>query len=469
MMAEYVDGAGEPVMLKVMSVAGGQGLASSRARDQLGTSHLGEVSFMINPPETQVAPKVSMPSLVADWRQRIGPILGAKELNFRAEIGRGGDPVDIELTGNNIDELMEVSAEIKAHLREYPDLFDISDSSDDTNDEIRLSIRPDAENFGITEASLARQVRQAFYGEEIQRFQRGRDDIRVMLRYPERQRQTLASLEAMRIRTPEGEEVPFTAVAVATNAKSFPSIQRIDRKRAINVRADADVLQANIPAITESLRAYLDDLMRDYPGMNYSFEGEAREARENRRTSMLGGLLLLFGIYTMLAIPFRSYVQPLIVMSIIPFGIIGGVIGHMIEGIPLSGLSYFGMLALAGVVVNDSLVLVDYINRRTREGMSVFEAANLGGAARFRAIFLTSLTTYAGLYPMIKLESLQAQFLIPMAVSLGYGVLFATVITLVLVPINYLVLHDLKGLFRMAMAEPDGEASTNLSARSSEG
>ncbi len=452
MQAKYLDTDGKPVILRVLSVIGSQGVSSSRGGGGLGQTHLGEVSFYMKAPEErQVA--IQTTALVNEWRERIGPILGAKELNFRAEIGRGGDPVDIELTGNDIDELMAVSSEIKAHLGTYPDLFDISDSADDTNDEIRLSIRPDAENFGVTEASLARQVRQAFYGEEVQRLQRGRDEIRVMLRYPERKRQTLASLEAMRIRTPDGEEIPFNAVAVATNAKSFPSIQRIDRKRSLNVTADADPTQADIPTITASISAFLDELMAEHPGMNYSFEGEAKEARENQQTTMIGGLLLLFGIYTMLAIPFRSYVQPLIVMSVIPFGLIGGVLGHMIEGLSLSMLSYFGMLALTGVVVNDSLVLVDYINRRTREGMSVFEAASVGGTARFRAIMLTSFTTFAGLYPLIKLESTQAQFLIPMAVSLGYGVLFATFITLFLVPVNYLILHDVKRLFHMAIED----------------
>ncbi len=458
MQETRVDGSGERVIQRVLSVTGGQGLSSSRSRSRLGATHLGEVSFYVKAPEDQVDPKIKTSDLVMEWRQSIGAILGAKELNFRAEIGRGGDPVDIELTGNDIDQLMRASAEIKDHLGNYPDLYDISDSADDTNDEIRLAVLPEAENFGVTEASLARQVRQAFYGEEIQRFQRGRDDIRVMLRYPERKRQTLASLEAMRIRTPDGEEIPFNAVAVATNAKSFPNIQRVDRKRSINVVADADTREADMPAITKSLTVFLDDLMVDYPGLNYSFEGEAEDARENQRTTIVGGMLLLFGIYTMLAIPFRSYIQPLIVMSVIPFGLIGGVLGHMIEGLSLSMLSYFGMLALTGVVVNDSLVLVDYINRRTREGMSVFQAANMGGAARFRAIMLTSFTTFAGLYPLIKLESTQAQFLIPMAVSLGYGVLFATFITLFLVPINYLILHDIKELFRMAVSEGETKA-----------
>lgn len=457
MRAKYVDDDGEPVIQRVLSISGGQGLSSSRGQGNLGQTHLGEVSFYVLAPEDRTV-DVKTTTLVNEWRERIGPILGAKELNFRAEIGRGGDPVDIELTGNDIGQLMKASAEIKKHLNNYPDLFDISDSADDTNNEIRLSILPRAENFGVTEASLARQVRQAFYGEEIQRFQRGRDDIRVMLRYPERRRQTLASLRNMQIRTPDGDEIPFTAVAQATNAKSFPNIQRIDRKRSINVRADADTEKADIPSITDSLTVFLDRLMLDYPGINYSFVGEAEDAEENQQTTLVGGILLLFGIYTMLAIPFRSYVQPLIVMSVIPFGLIGAVLGHMIEGLSLSMLSYFGMLALTGVVVNDSLVLVDYINRRTREGMTVFDAAKVGGVARFRAIMLTSFTTFAGLYPLIKLESTQAQFLIPMAVSLGYGVLFATIITLFLVPINYLILHDIKELFRMAVADPETES-----------
>lgn len=463
MKAEYLDADGSPIIQDILSAVGGQGVSSSRRRLSAGQDHLGEVTFHVMAPENR-ASTVSTRDLANEWRKRIGPILGAKELNFRAEIGRGGDPIDIELRGPSIEALTAVSAKIKAHLGEYPTLFDVSDSVDDTNDELRLRIRPEAENFGLTEASLARQVRQAFYGEEIQRFQRGRDDIRVMLRYPKRERETLASLEAMRVRTPEGLEVPFTAVAEATNAKSFPRIQRIDGNRAINVRADADKEKADIPTITASITTFLDELLLEYPGISYSFEGEAREARENSQTTIVGAILLIFGIYTMLAIPFRSYVQPLIVMSVIPFGLIGAVLGHMIHGMPLSMLSFFGMLALSGVVVNDSLVLVDYINRRVSEGVPMFKAAFLGGGARFRAIILTSVTTFAGLYPLITLKSTQAQFLIPMAVSLGYGVLFATFITLLLVPINYLILDDVKNLFSMATTpEKSGEeqASTD--------
>ena len=456
MQTEFTDVDGSPIIRDILSAVGGQGVSSIRRGTSTGEEHLGEVSFYVVAPENRVS-DISTTDLANEWRKRIGPILGAKELNFRAEIGRGGDPIDIELHGPDIATLSDVSSKIKEHLNGYADLFDISDSVDDTNDELRLKIRPEAENFGLTEAALARQVRQAFYGEEIQRFQRGRDDIRVMLRYPERERQTLASLEGMRVRTPEGEEVPFTAVAEAVNAKSFPRIQRIDRNRAINVRADADKDKADIPSIIDSVTVFLDDLLLEYPGVTYTFEGEAREQRENSQTTIVGAILLIFGIYTMLAIPFRSYVQPLIVMSVIPFGLIGAVLGHMIHGMSLSMLSFFGMLALAGVVVNDSLVLVDYINRRCGEGMNTFKAAYQGGGARFRAIILTSFTTFAGLYPLITLKSTQAQFLIPMAVSLGYGVLFATFITLVLVPINYLILDDVKRLFRMALPPSTNE------------
>ncbi|MGY8688659.1 MAG: efflux RND transporter permease subunit [Verrucomicrobiales bacterium] len=454
MKEEYRDDDGSYVIRDILSAVGGQGVASTRRASSSGQEHLGEVSFYVVAPEDR-ASTITSSDFANEWRKRIGPILGAKELNFRAVIGRGGDPIDIELTGPTLESLTEVSGKIKAHLSEYPTLFDISDSVDETNNEIRLKIRPSAENFGLTEAALARQVRQAFYGDEIQRIQRGRDEIRVMLRYPEQRRKTLASLEGMRIRTPDGQEVPFTAVAEAINGKSFPRIQRIDRHRAINVRADADKDKADIPTITASITEFLDELLLGYSGVSYSFEGEAREARENGNTTKIGGILLIFGIYTMLAIPFRSYVQPLIVMSVIPFGLVGAVLGHMIHGLSLSMLSFFGMLALAGVVVNDSLVLVDFINRRCREGVKTLDAAFEGGGARFRAIILTSFTTFAGLYPLITLKSTQAQFLIPMAVSLGYGVLFATFITLFLVPINYLILDDIKKLFRMASPEPD--------------
>ncbi|MEM8952841.1 MAG: efflux RND transporter permease subunit [Verrucomicrobiota bacterium] len=443
MKNEYVGPDGISIIEDHISSVGGQGVSSNRQRGTQGEPHLGEVTFYIVEPENRKI-KMETPEIVQEWRRRIGPIVGAQELYFRAEIGRGGDPIDVQLTSNNIDDLVDASAKVKEHLATYPDLFDISDNLDNTHDEIQLSIKPEAEQFGLTMSDLAEQVRQAFYGEEVQRVQRGRHDIRVMLRFPKEDRESLAALESMRIRAPDGEEVPFASVAQATLGKSFPRITRIDRKRALNITADADKTNANIDFIRDSIAVYLDDLIQKYPGMSYTYEGEAREQRESASAMWLGWGIIIFGIYSMLAIPFRSYGQPLIVMLVIPFGLIGAVIGHIIHGLPLSFLSYFGMLALSGVVVNDSLVLVDYINRRIREGTPLIDAVSKAGAARFRPIILTSLTTFAGLFPLITMQSTQSQFLIPMAVSLGYGILFATVITLILVPVTYLTFEDIR-------------------------
>ena len=221
---------------------------------------------------------------------------------------------------------------IRDHLGTYEGLFDISDSLDTAREEIQLSIKPEAEQFGLTLSSLAQQVRQAFYGEELQRINRGRDDVRIMLRYPQSERHSLQSLEQMYIRTPDGKEIPFSTVAEVTIGESFPRISRIDRNRTVNIRADADKTNVDIPNVRASISSFLDEELRAYPGVRYTFEGEAKEERENARTARIGWTILVFGIYAMLAIPFRSYIQPLIVMSVIPFGIIGAVIGHIFEG-----------------------------------------------------------------------------------------------------------------------------------------
>jgi multidrug efflux pump subunit AcrB len=288
-----------------------------------------------------------------------------------------------------------------------------------------------------------------------------------MLSFPLEDRKSIAALESMMIRTADGQPVPFSSVADAVIEQSFPRIERIDRNRAVEISADADKEAVNLDSVREDISEWLPGVIQKYPGMSFSFEGEAREERENSGGIWIGALLIVFGIYAMLAIPFRSYIQPLMVMAVIPYGLIGAVAGHLIEGninpngMPLSFLSYFGMLALSGVVVNDSLVLVDYVNRRRKAGDDVFTAVSTAGAARFRAIVLTSATTFAGLFPLIRMEATQAQFLIPMAVSLGYGILFATMITLFLVPINYLILHDIGNLFGKVY---ETEESTKVAA-----
>lgn len=466
MKAKHVGPDGVSVIEDVLSSIGGQGVSSSRATSRTGQSHQGEVVFFITPPEERTY-QMGARQLAEEWRQEIqkrGGIVGAKELYFRAEIGRGRDPIEVQLRGQNVDHLTEAAAAVREKLETYEGLFDVSDNLDESRDEIQLRIRPEAEQFGLTMSDLARQVRQAFFGEEIQKIQRDRDEVRVMLRYPREDRESIAALESMRIRTADGRSVPFSSVAEANIETSFPRIERINRSRAVEISADADKEAVDLASVRADLSEWMPELLAKYSGLSFSFEGEARDERENSGSIYIGGALIIFGIYAMLAIPFRSYIQPFMVMAVIPYGLIGAVGGHLIEGwvrkesggMPLSFLSYFGMLALSGVVVNDSLVLVDYINRQRRAGVGVFQAVRSAGAARFRAIILTSATTFAGLFPLIRMEATQAQFLIPMAVSLGYGILFATLITLLLVPINYLILHDIRTLFvRIYRTEPE--------------
>jgi multidrug efflux pump subunit AcrB len=384
------------------------------------------------------------------WREKVGNLPGVEEIRYSGEAsGHGGSPtVQVRLTGQNFEDLEAAAEEVKVLLAKFPNLSDISDSYDAGKEEVQLTIKPEAEALGLTTNDLARQTREAFFGAEAQRIQRGREDVRVMVRYPREKRASISQLERMRIRTPDGAEVPFSAVANAEIGPGFTSIRRIDRNRSVNISATADKEKVNMGAVQKELTAELPAIVAQYPGMHHTFEGEAREQQESLRSLAIGGAFVMFLIYTLLAIPLKSYVQPLIVMSAIPLGLAGAIVGHMIMGHPLSIISLFGLLALAGVVVNDSLVMVDYINMRRAEGMGLHESVITAGGARFRAIMLTSITTFAGLLPMMFETSMQAQFLIPMAISLGYGILFATLITLFLVPINFLILEDVKRAWR---------------------
>lgn len=435
----------EEVILDIVSAVGGQGVVTGRRRGgaSSGQSHVGEVSMRIVPPENRKS-EISSMAVVQQWRQRIGPIPGAQELNFRAELGRGGSPLDIQLSGPDFDDLSTAAEEVKELLANYPALFDIADTFQDGKPEIKLRIKPEAEALGLSMTALATQARQAFFGAEAQRIQRGREDVRVMVRYPREERSSLANLEQMRIRTPDGTEVPFSQVASADMGRAFSTITRIDRNRTINVTADANKETANLETIKLALAERLPQIVSPFPGMQFSLEGEAREQAESFGSVIFGGIGVLFIIYSLLAIPFRSYLQPFVVMSVIPFGLACAILGHVIMGQSVSMMSIFGMLALSGVIVNDSLVLVDYINRKRTTGESIFVSVRTAGVARFRAIMLTSMTTFAGLLPMMFEKSTQAQFLIPMAISLGWGVMLGTFVTLLLVPINYLILEDFR-------------------------
>lgn len=443
LQSQHSEPDGTPVIEHVLSRVGHTNRSGS---NDVGKSNVGQVSFRVIPPEERTT-TIDTRELVREWRKNIGQIPGAEELQFRAELGRGGEPVDIEIQGRSFDQLAEISTHIKQRLAQYPGLYDIKDTFENGKEEIRLTIKPEAQNLGLSQTDLGRQVRDAFYGQEAQRIQREKDEIKVMVRYPREQRESLESLRDMHIRTNSGQEVPFSAVAEMETGRSYAVIKRIDGNRTINVTADLDKSKTDVQQIVRDLSIYMPQLLEDYPGVKYVMQGEQREQRESMGSLKFGLIFTLFAVYALLAIPFKSYIQPLIVMVVIPFSVIGAILGHMITGYALSITSLLGMLALVGVVVNDSLVLVDYINRRRREGMPIEDAVRIAGVHRFRPIFLTSLTTFIGLMPLMLDKSTQAQFLIPMGISLGFGILFATFLTLILVPSTYIILEDIKRLF----------------------
>ena len=442
---------------------GGDGPGPFRALGGASSGHLGQVMLELVPPDSRPQ---RAEELNNRWRELTGPIPQATELTYTASAATAGSDVDVMLVGPDVAQMQAAAERLKQHLRAYTGVYDITDSFRAGKEEIKLGITPAAETLGLTLQDLGRQVRQAFYGEETQRIQRGRDDIRVMVRYPADQRRSLGDLEGMRIRTPEGGEVPFSHVAVVEPGRGFASIKRVDRNRAINVMASVDETVTSTGTVNGYLASnVLPQVLAEHPGVRYEFEGVQAEQRDAIGGLQTGFTLAMFGIFALLAIPLKSYIQPLIIMSAIPFGFVGAVWGHVIMGENVSLMSTMGIVALSGVVVNDSLVMVDFINRQRRRGGSVLQAVQEAGAARFRPILLTSLTTFAGLAPLLFEQSTQADFLKPMAISLAFGVVFATFITLILVPTSYMILEDFKWLWRRLLRRPEptgGEPSAQV-------
>ncbi|WP_286262883.1 efflux RND transporter permease subunit [Thalassotalea atypica] len=391
------------------------------------------------------------------WRERIGEIPGTQELRFFAGTNAGGGAaLEFQLTGKNDVELEHAAQSLQDKLGEYDGVFDIRNSFSRGSQEIKLSIRPEAETLGLTLTNLAKQVRQAFYGEEAQRIQRGRDELKVMVRYPKEDRLSVTDLEDMWIRTPNGEQVPFYQVADITIGQGFSTITRINQRRSITVSADIDTEKVESrKVITEMNDDIIPDILADYPSVKYGMEGASKEQADFMRQLGMAGLGALFLIYGLIAIPTKSYVQPLVIMSVIPFGIIGAIVGHWIMGKTINMMSIYGFIALTGVVVNDSLILVDFINQAKGTGRRMMDIVIDAGTQRFRAILLTSLTTFFGIFPLYFEGSLQAQFIIPMAISLGFGIVFATVITLFLIPSLYLIKEDIHHLFSRRKAQAD--------------
>ncbi|WP_411359951.1 efflux RND transporter permease subunit [Pseudidiomarina sp. YC-516-91] len=384
--------------------------------------------------------------IINRWRMETPEIAGVKAVNFQGSIGGGGGfDVEFQLAGEDLNQLSAAAKELKEALGQFDGVFDIEDTFGAGNDEIILELKPLATAMGITLSELSNQVRYAFYGAEAQRIQRGDEEVRIMVRYPLEERQSIGNLEDMKLRTADGGMIPFTELANIRFAKGYNTITRIDRERSVNVRArvDKDRIEP-FEVVRQVMSQEIQPILDKYPMVNAKLEGASQDEAEATSSLAVGFGLALFAIFALMAIPLKSYSQPLIIMSVIPFGMIGAVVGHWILGMPISILSLFGIIALAGVVVNDSLVMVDYVNQARRDGTPLRQAVQDAGSARFRAIVLTSLTTFFGLLPIVLEKSLQAKMVIPMAISLAFGILFATVITLLLIPCLYIILDDAK-------------------------
>jgi len=440
---------GKTILRNIYTVVGGH---TSRRSMGSGSPHLGEVAIYLKQSDQR---NVGSVGFARRWSKLIGEIPGAESLLFRAELMHMGDDIAVQLAHDDFAVLQAAAIRVKKALYGYKGLLDIADSYEEGKRELALKLRPEARALGITQAELASQVRGAFYGAEALRLQRGRNELRVMVRYPLSQRRSLADVNAMRIRTANGGEIPFAQAAFVDDGRGFSYIQRTNRRRVIDVTARANRRVANPDEILQELKVgVLARLQADYPGLTYDLEGQMRERRESMSSMRWGFLAALGVIFVLLAIPFRSYAQPLLVMSAIPFGIVGAVGGHLLMGFDMSLLSMMGVVALTGVVVNDSLVLIDFINRNRKQGMSVYDAVLAGGQRRFRPIVLTTATTFLALAPMLAEPSVQAKFLVPMAVSLAFGVLFATQITLVLIPALYMILEDAKAAWAWLRGKP---------------
>lgn len=404
-------------------------------------SNVAEVALELSPGEDR---SISTYAISNRWKELVGDIPGVDSLTFASSMLSAGDDVSVELGHSDFDKLLSATEQLKAYLGQYNGVSEIADSFETGKRELDFELTKAGIAAGLTRQNLARQVRQFYYGAEAQRVQRGRDDIKVLVRYTEEERSKLASLDELRIRLPNGEELPLATVATFSEQRGYSTLERTDRKRIVRVTAAVNQEAADPGEINATLKdTFLPALMQDIPGLNFSFEGAERERMESMASLARGMAIALFAIFALLAVQLRSYTKPLIIMAIIPLGMVGAVLGHMFLGYSLSFFSMFGVVALFGVVINDSLVLLDLINRLVDDGVPIREAVIRGGRRRFRAILFTSLTTFVGLAPMVLETSMQAQFLIPMAISLSGGVAFATFLTLLLVPALVLFREDM--------------------------
>lgn len=425
-----------------------------------------DVEIVMKPPDQR---DMTAREVITLWRDSIGDLPGVDQITFEAERGPGGyrRDISIDLSHSDIGVLEKASAALVERADQFVNTREVNDNYDRGKTQFDFRLRPEGRALGLTPADIGGQLRGAFYGSLALRLLRGTNEIEVRVKLPEEERKDLYNLENLVIRTPTGMEVPLLDVVEITQGEAFASITRRDGRRIVSVSMDVEPKRATRQVISAMNTEVLPQLRRDFPGITWSFEGSDAEMRE-ATSSLWGGFgLAMVIIYALLAVAFRSYLQPLIVLTAIPFGIVGAVIGHILLGYDLSLVSFMGVIALSGVVVNDALIMIDYANRRRGEH-SAFDAILKAGVRRFRPIFLTTATTFFGLTPIILESSMQAQYIVPMAISLGFGIVFATSIILLLVPCLYLILEDLLRVFgqntrRTESGDPSVRAATAVS------
>ncbi|MEM1054259.1 MAG: efflux RND transporter permease subunit [Bacteroidota bacterium] len=390
------------------------------------------------------------------WRDRVGEVPEARSLTFNSDLLSAGAPVSVELSHPDNETLDEASREVMDRLRQFGGVFDIRSDLSEGTTEVQLELTDEARTLGLSLANVAGQVRAAFFGDQALRVQRGREDVRVYVRLPEDERDALADVEDVRILTPQGAAIPLERVATVSFGQSPASISRKDGRRVATVTADVNAAIVTGQEVTGRLQSEILPAVREqYPQLQTAFGGEQEEQAESGAALGRGFLLALLVIYALLAIPFRSYIQPLVIMAAIPFGIIGALVGHLILGISVGLLSVFGIIGLSGVVVNDSLVMIDFINEKRLSGMEMRDAIVEGAQQRFRPILLTSITTFLGVAPLVLETSLQAQFLIPMAAALGFGILFATGVLMLVVPALAMIQYNTQTWFQRTVLGKD--------------
>jgi len=443
------DNGGEKILRGIYSQIGNPSIDKGMVNTgpALSGGHLTNVSVYLVPIDER---NINAETFVKLWSKKLKNIKGLAKMAFKFTTATSTNkPINFLISHQDTQTLETAANELAEKLKTYAGVRDIDNGFSGGKRQLDFKLKPTAKSMGITAYSMARQVRNTFYGAEALRIQRGRDEVKVMLRYPENERLSEENIEELILKAPNGGEIPLIEAVTITQGRSYTEIIRQDGRRVLGVTADVESGVANAGKVIKSVEEnIMPDLMKKYPGLTYSLDGEQRDQKDAMKALGFGFILCLFAIFAMLAIPFKSYTQPFIIMVSIPFGIIGAILGHAIMGYELSIMSMFGIVALSGVVVNDALILIDAANQKYNEGKSTkLEAVIFAATRRFRPILLTSLTTFLGLAPMIFETSLQARFLIPMAISLGYGILFATGITLLVIPSLFLALDDIHNLF----------------------